>query len=54
MPQSVDPSSLLIYRNGVRQSAGDDYAFDAATRIITPVAGHAWYDDDLVLCDYKY
>lgn len=45
--------SLAVYRNGVRQSVGDDYAFDAAARSIAPVAGHPWNTDDLVLVDYE-
>jgi hypothetical protein len=47
------PGTLAVYRNGVRQSVGDDYAFDAAARKIAPVAGHPWEADDLVLVDYE-
>ena len=54
VPQRAEASSLRIYRNGVRQSAGDDYTYDSNTRIVSPVAGHPWNDDDLVLCDYRY
>ena len=45
--------TLAVYRNGVRQSVGDDYAFDAAARSIAPVAGHPWNTDDLVQVDYE-
>ena len=47
------PGTLAVYRNGVRQSAGDDYAFDAAARKIAPAAGLPWDSDDLVLADYE-
>ena len=45
--------TLAVYRNGVRQSAGDDYAFDAAARTIAPVASLPWKADDLVQADYE-
>lgn len=54
LPQTALPASLLVYRNGVRQSAGDDYTFDSATRKIAPVAGVPWDASDLVLIDYEY
>ena len=45
--------TLALYRNGVRQSAGDDFTFDAAARKIAPVASLPWNSDDLVLVDYE-
>ena len=45
--------TLALYRNGVRQSAGDDFTFDAAARKIAPVASLPWNGDDLVLVDYE-
>jgi hypothetical protein len=54
LPQPAIPASMKVYRNGVRQSAGDDYTFDAAASRITPVAAYPWNTDDLVLVDYEY
>ena len=54
LPQAVVPASLRVYRNGVRQSAGDDYTFDAAARRITPVTGFPWSTDDLILADFEF
>jgi hypothetical protein len=54
LPQTALPASLLVYRNGVRQSAGDDYTFESATRKIAPVAGYSWDASDLVLVDFEY
>jgi hypothetical protein len=51
--RSPASGSLAVYRNGVRQSAGDDYAFDAATRKIAPVTSLPWNADDLVQADYE-
>jgi len=53
LPQGANPDSLQVYRNGVRQSAGDDYTYEAATRMITPVVAHPWFPDDLVLADFE-
>ena len=47
------PGTMKVYRNGVRQSVGDDFTFDATARKIAPVAGHPWEVDDLVLVDYE-
>jgi hypothetical protein len=46
--------TLRVFRNGVRQSSGDDYTFDLATRKILPVADVPWDASDLVLVDYEY
>ena len=54
LPQPAVPATLEVFRNGVRQSAGDDYTFDSATRKITPVPGSPWSTDDLVLADYEF
>ena len=51
--RSPASGTLAVYRNGVRQSAGDDYAFDAAARKVTPVAILPWNSDDLVQVDYE-
>jgi hypothetical protein len=51
--RAVSIGTLAVYRNGVRQSAGDDYVFDAAARKIAPVASLPWNSDDLVLVDYE-
>ena len=54
LAQAAIAATLTVYRNGVRQSAGDDYTYDAATRTISPVAGFPWDVGDLVLADYQY
>ncbi len=54
LAQSATAATLTVYRNGVRQSAGDDYTYDAATRTISPVVGFPWDVGDLVLADYQY
>ena len=51
--RSPASGTLAVYRNGVRQSVGDDYAFDAATRKIAPVTSLPWNADDLVQADYE-
>jgi len=52
--QAATAASLRVYRNGVRQSAGDDYTYDATTMKISPVAGYGWDASDLVLADFAY
>jgi len=54
LPDAAAASMLVVFRNGVRQSAGDDYAYDPSTKTITPVVsmGSGWDASDLVLCDY--
>jgi hypothetical protein len=47
-------SAVTVYRNGVRQSPGDDYTYDPPTRAIVPVTGWPWLADDLVLCDCEF
>ncbi len=54
LPDAAAAPMLVVFRNGVRQSVGDDFTYNAATKLITPVAGFPWNDDDLVLCDYVY
>lgn len=54
LAQAATAATLIVYRNGVRQSVGDDYTYDAATKKISPVAGFAWDASDLVLADYQY
>ena len=54
LPQAATAASLRVYRNGVRQSAGDDYTYDATAMKISPVAGYAWDASDLVLADFAY
>jgi hypothetical protein len=54
LPDAATAAMLVVFRNGVRQSAGDDYTYDSTTKRITPVAAVSWNDDDLVLCDYVY
>jgi len=54
LPDAATPSMLIVFRNGVRQSAGDDYAYDPNTKLITPVIslGTGWDASDLILVDY--
>ena len=47
-------ASLRVYRNGVRQSPGDDYAYDATSKTISPVAANPWNATDLIICDYQF
>jgi hypothetical protein len=48
LAQSAIATTLIVHRNGVRQSAGDDYTYDAATKKISPIAGFPWDASDLV------
>ena len=54
LSQAASAATVRVYRNGVRQSAGDDYTYDATTKRITPVASAPWDASDLVLADYSY
>ena len=54
LSQAAVAASLIVHRNGVRQSAGDDYTYDAVTKKISPIAGFPWDASDLVLADYQY
>ena len=57
LPQQPNQATLMVYRNGVRQSPGDDYNYDASTKTIRPIVPspwNAWNDDDIVLADYVY
>jgi hypothetical protein len=54
LQQMAVAASLRVYRNGVRQSAGDDYTYDAAARRITAVTGIPWSTDDLILVDFEF
>jgi hypothetical protein len=54
LAQAATAASLRVYRNGVRQSAGDDYTYDATAMKISPVAGYPWDASDLVLADFEY
>ncbi len=54
LPDAATAAMLVVFRNGVRQSAGDDYTYDANTKTITPLAGFPWDASDLVLCDYVF
>ena len=54
LAQSALAGTLRVFRNGVRQSVGDDYTYDAAGRKITAVTGIPWSTDDLVLVDFEF
>ena len=57
LPDAAIPGTLRVYRNGVRQSPGDDYAYDQPSKTISPVAASPWNQNgftDLVLCDYTF
>jgi hypothetical protein len=57
---SVEPgnpivrSSVKLYRNGLRQTPGLDYALDAANPHFLRPIGEPWPPDDQVLMDYLY
>jgi hypothetical protein len=54
LSQAATAATLIVYRNGVRQSVGDDYTYDAAAKKISPLAAYPWDSSDLVLADYQY
>ena len=54
LPDAATASMLVVFRNGVRQSLGDDYTYEVSTKVITPMAGFPWDATDLVLCDYVF
>jgi hypothetical protein len=47
-------ATLRVYRNGVRQSPGDDFAYDLSSKTVSPVAANPWGASDLILCDYQF
>ena len=52
---SAQPASLACYLNGVRQSVGDDFTWNAATNTATPTTGSALASVTspyILLCDY--
>jgi hypothetical protein len=54
LTDSAISATLLVYRNGVRQSPVDDYAYDQPSKTISPVAANPWNSTDLILCDYQF
>ena len=54
LAQAATAETLIVHRNGVRQSMADDYTYDATTKTISPVAGFPWDATDLILADYQY
>lgn len=54
LSQTPVAATLIVHRNGLRMSVGDDYTYDPVAKKISPVTGYPWDASDLVLADYQY